>query len=186
MKKETQEGEGRTPLIASKSLSQAPNVFLFMKNEESLNTLVKTWLNNHIHVLGSIFSPSGFTLAQQGLKSTFSDMQLAGWAIFSPSDSNTIVLVCHFRPASYQLALRVTLAPNGHFRPSKVDPRQYIRIGESFIDVCSAGLDLGAPRHDYLCKSQSFMSNHASLSLNLFSSTRIASYCFISHTHNRD
>jgi len=31
-----------TPLIASKSLSQAPKVFLFVKNEESLNTLVKT------------------------------------------------------------------------------------------------------------------------------------------------
>jgi len=72
------------------------------------------------------------------------------------------------------------------FWPSKVGPRQYIHIGESFLDVCSAELDLGAPRHGYLCKSQSFMSNHASLSFNLFSSTRIASYYFISHTHNKD
>jgi len=31
-----------TPLIASKSLSQAPKVFLFVKNEESPNTLVET------------------------------------------------------------------------------------------------------------------------------------------------
>jgi len=31
-----------TPLIASKSLSQALKVFLFVKNEESPNTLVKT------------------------------------------------------------------------------------------------------------------------------------------------
>ena len=77
-----------TPLIASKSLSQAPKVFLFVKNEESPNTLVETWLNNHIRVLGSIFSPS---------------------------DSNTAVLVFHFRPTSYQLAQRVTLTPNGHF-----------------------------------------------------------------------
>jgi len=31
-----------TPLIASKSLSQAPKVFLFVKNEESPNTLAQT------------------------------------------------------------------------------------------------------------------------------------------------
>jgi len=31
-----------TPLIASKSLSQAPKVFLFMQNEESPKTLVET------------------------------------------------------------------------------------------------------------------------------------------------
>jgi len=31
-----------TPLIASKSLSQAPKVFLFVKNEEFPNTLVET------------------------------------------------------------------------------------------------------------------------------------------------
>jgi len=31
-----------TPLIASKSLSQAPKVFLFVKNEESPNTLIET------------------------------------------------------------------------------------------------------------------------------------------------
>jgi len=31
-----------TPLIASKSLSQALKVFLFVKNEESLNTIVET------------------------------------------------------------------------------------------------------------------------------------------------
>jgi len=31
-----------TPLIASKSLSQAPKVFLFVKNEESLYALVET------------------------------------------------------------------------------------------------------------------------------------------------
>jgi len=104
-----------TPLIASKSLSQAPKVFLFVKNEESSNTLVETWLNNHIRVLGSIILPNGFILAQRGLKSTFPDMCLAGRATFSPSDSNTAFLVCHFRPASYQLAQRVTLAPNGHF-----------------------------------------------------------------------
>jgi len=31
-----------TPLIASKSVCQAPKVFLFVKNEESPNTLVET------------------------------------------------------------------------------------------------------------------------------------------------
>jgi len=31
-----------TPLIASKSLSKAPKVFLFVKNEESPYTLVET------------------------------------------------------------------------------------------------------------------------------------------------
>jgi len=31
-----------TPLAASKSLSQAPKVFLFVKNEESPKTLVET------------------------------------------------------------------------------------------------------------------------------------------------
>jgi len=31
-----------TPLIASKSLSQTPKVFLFVKNEESHNTIVET------------------------------------------------------------------------------------------------------------------------------------------------
>jgi len=31
-----------TPLIASKSLSQAPKVFLFVQNEESSNTLLET------------------------------------------------------------------------------------------------------------------------------------------------
>jgi len=41
-----------TPITASKSLSQAPIMFLFMQNDESPQTLVETWLNNHICVSG--------------------------------------------------------------------------------------------------------------------------------------
>ena len=72
------------------------------------------------------------------------------------------------------------------FWPSKGGTRQYIHICELFLHVCNVGLDLGVPRREYLFKTQSFMSNYASLSFNLFSFTRIASYCLISHTHNRD
>jgi len=72
------------------------------------------------------------------------------------------------------------------FLPSGGGPRQYIPIGESCFHVYSVGHDFGAPRHGYLSKNQSFLSNYAFLSYSLFSSTRIASYYFISHTCNRD
>jgi len=40
------------------SSPQAPKMFIFVQNEEYPKNLIETWLNNHIRISKSIFSPN--------------------------------------------------------------------------------------------------------------------------------